>query len=440
MNPERLARQVAACCPDRNELFFKRTVSRSVEWDRDEVKSVNGKQDAGAGLRVQSDDRIGFAHANQSRLTVPDLVERARRVRALKSPDRNRTLPGLPASVREDTRDRYDETLDSDPRDRVEALTEQFQQALDHDEVRTLQGSYEESATRVYLFVDGRPVYRSARTSYSFGCWTICERNGEVESGYDGQSFVSHDRLDPDQVLRQARRRGRELLGAEPPDEYHGPAVLTDRVASSLLGLAADMVNGETILKNRSDWGNEKLGETLADESVSIVDDPTRADLTGSTEYDAYGEPVEPVPVIQDGEYRQFLTNSYVANKLDCENNHRTSRGFQSTPGVGTTNFLLQPGDHDAEALREQLGDGPVITGIQPGSGMDAVNGRFSVGCQGYFRQPDGSREPFTEGTLSGRLADLLGSVEAIGDELPPGKTTASPPLLVNTIHLGGSG
>ncbi len=440
MNPDSLAKNIARTCPERSEVFVKRTFSRNVEWDGDEVKSINVKQDSGAGLRVLGDDRIGFAHANRSRLSAPDLIDRARQVRSMKAQDRQRTFPGIPPRCREPAVDRFDGTLRSDPESRINRLSDRLGPALEEDDVQTLQAQYGESWSEVHLFVDGRPVYRSRSSSYSFGVWAVCERDGDVESGYDGQTFTHFDRLDVDSVLESARNRGQTLLGATPPEEYHGPAILDDRAASSLLGLASSMVNGETIRKDRSAWGADRRGDRLASDQVTIVDDPTLPDLTGSGEYDAYGEPMEPVTVLEDGVYREFLTNKYVANRLECENNHRTSRGFRSTPGVGTTNFRIKPGNRTFDQLTEELGTGPVITGIQSGSGMDAVNGRFSVGCSGIVQSNGEGDQPFTEGTISGSLEDLLGSVGAVGSEPPRGRSTASPPLLVETVHLGGSG
>ena len=203
--------------------------------------------------------------------------------------------------------------------------------------------------------------------------------------------------------------------------------------------LTATSMDGKAVARGRSGWGVENLGDSPGNEAVTVVDDPARSAGASNAVFDAEGHRMQPVTLIDRGTLKTFLTNQYVSNRLDLSNNHRAARSYSSLPGVGTTNFYLEPGDQSLDELRDELHSGPVVTGIQPGSGLDSVAGHFSVGASGYFVENGQRTRAFDEATLSGTVGDLLSGVRERGEDLPEGYSVAAPSLLVEELSLGGS-
>lgn len=434
-----LARTVDQKTATSQELYVEESRRKKVEWDGETVKSVESERDSGASLRVFEDNRIGFSYANKEELDPDWLVEQSKRTQSLLPEDEHHALSD--ADPDEETVDEwYDSTIEESASERVEGVTERIRHYLEaEDEVKNLQVTFSESEDHSHLYRDTQCLAEERRTSFSISTWAVCDDGEDVQSGFERQGTFGYSHLDVDGVISRAITKGKQKLGATPPDSRTGPAVLDAQAASGLLRLLKQMTDGEAVVKGRSAWGQEKLGETIADESVTLVDDPSRETGAANRRYDAEGHRMGPVAVVEDGVYRAFLTNQYVASRTGRENNHRAARQYSSRPSVGTTNFCLSPGETSFGAMKEKLGDGPVITGIQPASGLDSVAGHFSVGCSGYFVKNGSMAQPFDEATISGDIEDFLTNLEAIGTSLPPGYSVASPALMVSELSLGGN-
>lgn len=420
------------------ELWAESELERSLEWDGDVLKTSETSQDSGAMLRLVNDGSIGSAYANADELSSDYLIDNARDTARFLEPDEHR---GLSESEAEDIyTDRwFDGTVEGSIDSRRASIESALADGLDRDGIRTLQVTLSESKHRTHLYREGEPLVEQLRSRYSFSVWAVCERDGEVETGFDVQSSWQWPDLDFDDVIGRAIDRGKRQLGAEPAEGYKGTILLTNHAATTLMRLVRQVLDGESVVKGRSAWSQDRVGETVAGDNITIVDDPERSGGAGNLEYDAEGHETERVSLVENGVYRQFLTNQYVASRADVDNVNRASRSFKSRPEIGHTNLYIEPGKESFSTLEEQLSDGPVVTGIQPGSGLDAVAGHLSVGAKGYYRSADGGRQPFSEGTLSGSLETFLKNIVKLGDTLPPGRRLASPALLVEDLTLGGA-
>lgn len=434
-----LARDCHEASNTDNELYAETTLSRSYDWDGGTLESSKLDRDAGAGLRLCQDGRIGFAYANESRLEASELVDRAESARRLMDPEEHRRLPK--SSLRGETDSTWcDAAVQSSPDPRVRALQDRIEAGLGDEAVRTLQASYSEERRRASLFLNGEPVTSQTYTRFQVGIWAVCTDGDTVETGYEHQAGVAFDDLNLSGVIDDAIERGRRQLGSDPPTSHTGAAVLGARAASGLLRLVRRMLDGEAVVNGRSAWSRDRLESRVGNEHVTVRDHPSLEGGGGNRTFDAEGYRLEPLTLIEEGIYRHCISNDTLNARGSLPEVHRASRGYQARPGVGTTNFHLVPGDRPLDELLAELGEGPVITAIQPGSGLDPVAGHFSVGAKGYLVRNGQFHRPFTEGTISGEIERLLNDVRGIGARLPRGYVTASPPLLVEGLSLGGSG
>lgn len=436
-------RELAEQCarPDGNdgELYAETRRKRNFEWDGPTLKSVRTDRDGGAGLRIFADDRLGFAYANLSRLDADWLIDQARANRNLLPPDPDEGLTAAEPEG-ENRDDWYDSTAEQGVEERRDRVTDRIEATLESEEkLRNLQVEYEESTARFELYRNGSFVAGERRTRFSVSAWAVCQGNSDVQSGFQRQTGYRREDLDVEAVLEDAVRDGRRKLGASPPESRTGAVLLEPRASSGLLRLVKDMLDGKAVARGRSGWSVEDLGEDLGAEGVTVLDDPSRTAGAANAVFDAEGYRMEPVTLVDAGTLETFLTNQYVSNRLDLVNNHRAARSYSSLPDVGSTNFYLKPGENTPDELRHQLDSGPVVTGIQPGSGLDSVAGQFSVGASGYFVENGRRTRAFDEATLSGDVEDLLSGVLERGNDLPDGYSVAAPSLLVEELSLGGS-
>jgi len=388
-------------------------------------------------LRVKEGNTIGSAYANEEELNHESLTETPMNTTRYYEPDEHRNLTN--SEIRNKNSELWDDgRFGSDSNKRREQISSIVSEQLSEERIQSLQVTFREKSKRTELFRDASPVMWQVSTNYSIGAWAVCEQDGDVRSGYDRRSSWSYANLSPSDVLERAVERGIRQLGSEPAESYRGPVLINSYASSSLMRMIRQLLDGESMIKGRSAWSQELLGERVADESVTVVDDPARNVGPGNMDFDAEGYPTESVKLIDSGVLKRFLTNQYVASRAGIDNIRRAQRSFKSRPAVGHSNLGVQTGDREFETLRSDLNEGPVITDVQTGSGLDAVAGHLSVGVKGYWIENGTFSHPFHEGTLSCSMETLIKNISGLGDKAPMGQRLSSPAMLVDDLTIGG--
>jgi len=132
---------------------------------------------------------------------------------------------------------------------------------------------------------------------------------------------------DPEYVGRTAAQRALRRLGAVKVDTQKVTVIFEPRTARSLLGNLFEAVEGRSIYREASFLAG-KLGEKIADERFTLIDDGTLPHLFGSQPFDDEGVPTRRTPVIEKGVLKNYLLNTYTGRKLDMKTTGNASRGI----------------------------------------------------------------------------------------------------------------
>ncbi len=138
---------------------------------------------------------------------------------------------------------------------------------------------------------------------------------------------------------RRAAQRALRRLDARKATTQKAPVIFEPRTARSLLGEMFDAVNGSAIYRHAS-FLTGKLGEKVASEALTVVDDATMPGLFGSSPFDDEGVTSRRTMVIERGVLKSYLLNTYFARKLGLKTTGNASRGFSGNAGIGPGNFL----------------------------------------------------------------------------------------------------
>src|SRR5262249_3537232 len=112
------------------------------------------------------------------------------------------------------------------------------------------------------------------------------------------------------------------------------PVLFDARTARSLLSEIFDAVSGSAIYR-QGPYLTRKLGEKIAAESLTVIDDATLPGLFGTTPFDDEGVKCRKTPVIENGVLKNYLLNSYTARKLGMKTTGNAARGVAGNAGVG---------------------------------------------------------------------------------------------------------
>jgi PmbA protein len=240
----------------------------------------------------------------------------------------------------------------------------------------------------------------------------------------------------PEQVGRIAAERALRRLGARKAATARVPVVFDQRTAGSLLGSLFDALSGDAVYRQASFLAG-RLGEKIASDAVTLMDDGTRPGGFGSAPFDDEGVRTRCTTVIERGVLKSYLLNSYTARKLGLTSTGNASRGVAGNPGVGPHNFFLQPGTSAPEQILRTANTGFYVTDFM-GFGVNTVTGDVSLGAAGLWIEGGELAYPVEEVTVAGNLLEMLQDIQAVGSDLEFRGSIASPTLLVGEMTVAG--
>ena len=281
-------------------------------------------------------------------------------------------------------------------------------------------------------------VGTSRRSSCSLSVAPIAQdTNGSLQKDYWYSSQLSLAKLDtPENIGAEAARRTLRRLGARRVPTQQTTVVFSPEVARSFLGDIMSAVNGDAIYRGAS-FLNGKLGEKIAGENVTIVDDGTLPGRFGSSYFDGEGLAPRRTVVIERGVLKSYLLNTYTARKLGMKSTANASRGLAGAPGIGGHNFYLAPGTLTPQQLLGDVKQGLYLTGIM-GFGVNLVTGDISHGATGLWIQNGELTHAVEEITVAGNLKDMLHNISAMSNDLLFRSATSSPTLRIEGMTIAG--
>jgi PmbA protein len=261
--------------------------------------------------------------------------------------------------------------------------------------------------------------------------------DGAMQRDYWYSVARSLSRLEsPEEVGRIAAQRTLRRLGARKVHTAKAPVVLDPMVSRSMLDHIFEGVNGDSVYRSASFLAG-KLGQKVAGEDVTIVDDGTMPGGFGTSPFDGEGVPTRRTVVIDHGTLNSYLLNTYTAKKLGLQTTANASRGLAGNPGIGPGNFFLQPGRRSPKEILADIQEGLYVTEFL-GFGVNMVTGDYSRGASGLWISKGEFAYPVEEITVAGNLKDMFFNISEIGNDLEFRGSIACPTIRIEGLTVAG--
>jgi PmbA protein len=410
------------------------------------MRALETLKDAGsrrAGLRVLVGKRVGSAHTSDlSSAGVRQMVESALSVAAISTEDPYADLPDASelGSLAGDLQLYSDDIQGIDTPARIQAALETEEAALSWDpRITNSEGASFSAYSGERVFANSRGFLGSYRASSCSLSTTPVARQGDaMERDFWYSSARSHSKLDsPAAVGRRAAERTVRRLGSRKVPTQKVPVIFDSVTARSLIGNIFEAVEGDAIYRKASFLAG-KLGERVASENVTVIDDGGLPGLFGTSPFDDEGVPSRRTVVIERGVLQSYLLNSYTARKLGMRTTGNAARGITGNAGVGHGNFFLRQGDRTPESIISGIRQGLYVTELI-GQGANIVTGDYSRGAAGLWIENGEFAYPVSEITVAANLRQMLMDVEAAASDLEFRGSVASPTLLIREMTVSGS-
>ena len=444
---------------DAGDLYFQ--LAREEHWALEDgiVKEGSHGIEQGVGVRAMAGERTGFAYSDE---VVPAaLLEAARAARAIAREGGKGQVQAWRAS------EAHQLYLPDDPitsladKDKVALLQEldRSARALDprvRQVVATLAAVHEIvliAASDGTLAADVRPLVR-------MNVSVIVEQNGRREQGYAGtggrhslKEFVAEGR--PLRLAREAVRQATVNLDAVPAPAGTMTVVLGPGWPGVLLHEAIGHgLEGDFNRRGTSAFSG-RIGERVASELCTVVDDGTLPGRRGSLNVDDEGTPTSCTTLIENGVLKGYLQDKLNARLMGMKatgNGRRESFAHATLPRM--TNTYMLPGQYAPEEIIASVDKGLYCRNFGGGQ-VDITSGKFVFSAsEAYLIENGRITRPVKGATLIGngpevmtrvsmigndlKLDDGVGTCGKEGQEVPVG--VGQPTLRVDALTVGGTG
>jgi TldD protein len=439
------------------EVFAEDKRSTSVALDDGRIEQVTSGRDRGAGIRVVRGDTTGFAHtadlSEQGLLAAAEAAASAAAgggggVRTIELTAR----AGTPVN----TVEQYPDAVSKSAK---VALLQRADESARAEGAAIVQVSagYGDSRRRILVANTDGVLAEDEQVRTLMRISVVANGDAGMQTGYQslGQTigFEVFDRIDVDELARDAARQAIVKLGARPAPSGSLPVVIKRGSGGVLFheacghGLEADLVaKGASVYKG-------KRGELVASPLVTLVDDGTMSTEWGAIGIDDEGHPSQYNVLIQDGVLTDYMWDYLRARKdgrPQSGNGRRQS--YQHLPMVRMTNTYVLDGSDDPDEIVRATDHGVYVAKLGGGS-VNTASGDFVFGMtEAYLIEHGEITEPLREGNLIGngpqvlRDIDMLGNDFAMGNPGTCGKDgqgvpvgDGQPTLRVKAMTIGGT-
>ena len=268
----------------------------------------------------------------------------------------------------------------------------------------------------------------------------VAEENGSAKENGEFAFFTRKDDINIAEVGEKAAHKTLAMLGADSVQTGSYDIIIENEALADLLDSFAGNFYGENVQKGFS-LLKGRIGEKIADERISLEDDPHIEGAMSTTAFDSEGVPTRKNVLIENGVLKMFLHNLKSAAAAGTEptgNGFKPS--FKGTVGISATNLYIKAGDTPKEKLLAQLKNGLLITELSGlHAGTNGISGDFSLLASGFEVKDGKIAAPVEQITAADNFYTLLNKVKLVGDDMKFNSGgVGAPSVLFENISIAG--
>jgi TldD protein len=409
---------------DDADVYLEYRVNEELVLEEGAVKKASRHVSQGAGVRAQAGSRTGYAHTDE--ISVRNLEEAARQARAIA--DRPAAGDSVAVPVRGRPHDLYallEPPIVTELAKKLDLLrrVDAAARAADSRVAQVIATLASEEVVMLIQTASGWAV-GDVRPLTRLNVTTIAEANGKREIGtYGGGGRVPFTHfLEEERWRRFAQEAARQAtlkLGAVDAPAGSMTVVLGPGWPGILLHEAVGHgLEGDFNRKGVSAFAG-RLGQKVASELVTVVDDGTMANRRGSLNVDDEGTPTSRTVLIENGVltgYMQDRLNARLMKMTATGNGRRESYAHPPMPRM--TNTFMLAGEEAPEDILRSVTRGLYAVAFGGGQ-VDITSGKFVFSASEAYLIEDGHlAAPVKGATLIGNGPDALTRVSRVGRDL----------------------
>lgn len=436
------------------EVFVENTYNASISFNDSKVKQNLAGRDFGAGVRVFYGTTAIYAYTNDlsetALLNAADAVSKAAKSGNIIKP--------IDLTVRKfDNIHPVIEAANSvSKQEKIEFIRKINAASRNHSNLITQVDIGLSEKTQNVLIANSEGLWAEDQRNY-VRCYTssIASKGTEKQVGGEGPGALAGYEfirsLDPVALGEETARVAVTMLNADYAPSGKFPVIIDNGFGGVIFHEACGHALETTAVAKGASVFAGKLGQQIAHESVTAIDDGTSAYDWGSENIDDEGTPTQRTVLIENGILKSYIVDKLGGLKMGLKPTGSGRRqSYRFAPASRMRNTFIDNGTSNLEEMLASVEYGIYAAkmgggSVQPGTG----NFNFSVG-EGYIIRDGKIAEPVRGATLIGNGADALMKISMVGNNLAAAQgmcgsvsgsiptNVGQPALKIDEIVVGG--
>lgn len=379
--------------------------STDVSFENDKLKSAKSVQSTGLSVKVIVDGKVGYSHTTDVS-DVDGVVERALEVAEFGSPAHFEfPMPQEAPNVK-----LYDDAVLSVTKsDMVNIGEEMMALVKEYNSDIIVSAGAEKGVERGEFANSNGLAYTTEDTSFGVQVGGQWIRGTDILWTGEGFGWKKRE-IDHAAIARKAIELFKLAENTAHIQSGSMPVIFTPEGMMVLLLALRMGFSGKNVFLGASPLAG-KLGNKIADERLSIIDNPLIDYANGSDRYDSEGVPHQVLPLVKNGVVKNFLYDLDTAGRAGTK-----STGHGS--GCGITNLVVKEGDTPYEEMIKNTKEGLLVHDVMGLGQGNPMSGEFSVNVHLGYKIENGEIVGRVKDVmLAGNTYDAINNIKAIGNK-----------------------
>lgn len=404
------------------EIFEEQTYKSNIRMLNGIVEDINSGIVRGMGLRIYHGLESVYAYTND--LTEKNILDMAKRLSAAVKQEKRVVVKPLTEVVYENRHPiqisprTYAMEKKIDIMKRANDVAQAYDQVI--EKVITTMLDVEQDV--VIANSEGRYIRdKRVRTRMAVNC--IASENGVMETGScspgasKGMEF--YDEIDVEGVGKEAARIAVTMLHADDCPSGTMPVIIENGFGGVIFHEACGHALEATFVSKDQSVFCGKLGQKVASECVTAIDDGTIPNAWGSSNIDDEGTFMQRKVLIENGILKSYLVDHIHGKRMGMPSTGSSRRESYKYEAVSRmTNTFIDNGNDSFEDMLEGVSFGLYAKSLGGGS-VDPTTGDFNFAVnEGYLIKDGKIDKPVKGATLIGKGAEVLLRIDKVGNNL----------------------
>jgi len=404
------------------DIFVEEKHITNIRLENSQIKSISAGKIFGAGVRVIYG--INYIYVFASDVDEKKLLELAKSVSEALSLGKHGDFEYL--NNRESVILHNFSILPENVNlnDKVEILKKADSAARDYSSsIVQVEINYSDLNQKVWIANSEKKFVFEDRIRTRLAVNSIARKGDRIESGFyapgKALGFEFFNKFKPEDIAKESAIIATVMLEADYAPKGTLPVVIDNEFGGVIFHEACGHALEATSVADNASVFTGKLGEKIANDCVTAIDDGTIPNEWGSNAYDDEGNRTQKNILIENGYLKSYLVDKLGSIKMKVNPNGCGRReSYKYAPTSRMSNTYIAPGKYKLEELISSIDYGLYCKKMGGGSvNPPTTDFNFAV-SEAYLIKNGKIDRPVKNASLIGKGSEIIKNIDMVADNL----------------------